>query len=405
VVVKPFSQSFKKFWGSFAGVGRLLFRKQKSYPGLGELLTLLYGAVRTGAAPPMTRQTILNTVAICEQISARLHAAGAEVEAKARETLATANAALAPPDAARGLVFVTGGSGFLGKCTLKSLRDDGWRVRALVRGIPGARSQVPGIEYIQGDLGKGITPQHLEGVTVVAHLAAETAGNQAAHERNTIVATRNLIDTMKAAGVRKLINISSVAVIKPGPSLLREDSPIDRGNLGRGPYTWAKAEAEAAAIERAAAGDIEVRTVRLGPLVDFNEFTPPGRLGREVVRLFVAMGTRGNQLSVCDVRTAADVVRHYANDFDNSPPIVNLLEVPAVTRGALAEKLRAVRPDLKFMFMPFFVLKGLSWFAIGLQKLLKPGRPALDLYSAFKSERYDPTIAEKVIGAARSAKR
>jgi nucleoside-diphosphate-sugar epimerase len=260
---------------------------------------------------------------------------------------------------------------------------------------------VPGIEYVEGDLGRGISPTLLEGVNVVAHLAAETAGNQAAHQRNSIDATRLLIDAMKTAGVRKLINISSSAVLRPGPRVLREDSPIDRGNLARGPYVWAKAEAEAQAIERAAAGDIEVRTIRLGPLVDFEDYTPPGRLGREVVRLFVAMGTRGNALSVCDVRTAASVVRDYSNNFAAAPPMVNLLEVPATTRGALAERLRATRPDLKFFWMPFFVLRGLSWFAIGLQKLLRPKAPALDLYAAFKSERYDPAIAERVIAAAR----
>jgi hypothetical protein len=33
--------------------------------------------------------------------------------------------------------------------------------------------------------------------------------------------------------------------------------------------------------------------------------------------------------------------------------------------------------------------------------VLKPSRPALDLYAAFKSERYDPTIADGVIRAAR----
>ena len=32
--------------------------------------------------------------------------------------------------------------------------------------------------------------------------AAETAGNQQAHERNTVVATRNLLDAMEAAGVQ-----------------------------------------------------------------------------------------------------------------------------------------------------------------------------------------------------------
>jgi predicted dehydrogenase/nucleoside-diphosphate-sugar epimerase len=403
VVVKPFSQSFKKFWGSFAGVWRLLFRRQKSYPGLAELLTLLYGAVRGGATEPMKRESILTTVRLCEQISARLHEAGRQRDVLARAALEAETAQLPAIEPARGTVFVTGGSGFLGRCALREFRSHGWRVRALVRRTPAAVNQVPGIEYVEGDLGKGITADLLRGCDVVAHLAAETAGNQAAHRRNSIDATRNLIDAMKGAGVRKLINISSVAVLKPGPRVLREDSPIDRGNLGRGPYVWAKAEAEANAIERARAGDIDVRTIRLGPLVDFEDYTPPGRLGREVVRLFVAMGTRGSELSVCDVRTASAVIRHYAGDFDATPPVLNLLEVPATTRGALAEKLRATRPDLRFFWMPFFVLKGLSWFAIGLQKLLKPGRPALDLYAAFKAERYDPVVADRMIAAARAS--
>jgi hypothetical protein len=61
----------------------------------------------------------------------------------------------------------------------------------------------------------------------------------------------------------------------------------------------------------------------------------------------------------------------------------------------------ATRPELKFFWMPFFVLKGLSWFAIALQKVLRPKQPALDLYAAFKSERYDPAVAQQVIQSAR----
>jgi nucleoside-diphosphate-sugar epimerase len=210
---------------------------------------------------------------------------------------------------------------------------------------------------------------------------------------------------MQAAGVKRLINISSVAVLKPGPRVLREDSVVDRANLSRGPYVWAKAEAECQALERAAAGNVDVRTIRLGPLVDFSDYTPPGRLGRDVARLFVAMGSRGNPLPVCDVSTAADVIRHYAEDFAAAPPMVNLLEVPATTRGQLADRMRATRPELKFFWMPFFVLKGLALFATLLQKIMKPGKPALDVYAAFSSERYDPAIAQRAIAAARAGKK
>lgn len=402
VVLKPFSQSSQKFWGSVGGLWRMLFRRQKSYPGLGELLGLFYTSVRDRTEAPISRATIMNTVSICERISLELHAAHARDEQRARAQLEQRQLNVPPVDPARGLVLVTGGSGFLGRPVLEELRQQGWAVRALVRRTPSARAQVAGIEYVECDLGRGVAPELLRDVRLVAHLAAETAGNQAAHERNTVVATRNLLDAMQAAGVKRLINISSVAVLKPGPRVLREDSPVDRNNLSRGPYVWAKAEAEAIALERAAQG-IEVRTIRLGPLVDFAEFTPPGRLGRDVARLFVAMGSRSTPLSVCDVHTAATVIRSYAQDFGAAPPMVNLLEVPATTRGDLAKRTRANRPELKFFWMPFWLLKTLSLFATGLQKIMKPGKPALDLYAAFKSERYDPAIAQSVIAAAGKA--
>jgi hypothetical protein len=80
--------------------------------------------------------------------------------------------------------------------------------------------------------------------------------------------------------------------------------------------------------------------------------------------------------------------------------MVNLLEVPPNTRGELAERTRRTRPELKFFWMPFPVLKGLSLFATLLQKLLRPRQAPLDLYAAFKSENYAPDVAQRVIAAA-----
>lgn len=396
VVVKPFSLSLQKFGGSLAGIARLLFRRQRSYPGLGELLTQFYDNVRGERAAPIVPDEILRTVRICEQIANRLRALDEEAEQSALYDIRTRSYNLPPVDPERGVVLVTGGSGFLGTRVLKALRSSRWAVRATVRRIPSARAQIPGVEYVEADLAQALPARLLSGVGIVVHLAAETMGDRTAHERNTVVATRNLLDAMEAAGVLKLVNIGSVAVLRPGQREMNEQSPLDRGNESRGPYVWAKAEAEALASERSSAGRIDVRTIRLGPLVDFESFVPPGRLGREIVRLFVATGSPNNPLAVCDVNTAAAVIRQYARDFDTAPRCLNLIEAPATSRGELVRRLRAVRPDLKVLWLPFPVLKALAVLATGLQKVLRPGQPALDLYAAFKSERYDSTLAAQM---------
>jgi predicted dehydrogenase/nucleoside-diphosphate-sugar epimerase len=400
VVIRPFSWAWQKFWGSAAGLWRLLFRRQKSYPGLGELLGLFYASVRSATPAPISAEAIIDTVRVCEQIARRLSDAEQREEDHAKAQIQIRSLEVPPLDPARGVALVTGGSGFLGRPVLHELRARGWAVRAVVRRVPAARRRVPGVEYIECDLARGVPPAPLEGVTLIAHLAAETAGDRAAHERNTVIATRNLLDAMQEHGIRRLINISSVAVLRPGPAVLREDSPTDRGNLSRGPYVWAKAEAEAVAVEQAVNGSMAVKTIRLGPLVDFADFNPPGRLGRDIGRLFVAMGTPSNPLSVCDVHTAAKVIAHYADQFETAPPVVNLLEVPANTRGELVTRLRATRPELRFIWLPFPVLVVLSKMATWLQAVLHPGKPALDVYAAFKSERYDSTIAQRVIASA-----
>jgi nucleoside-diphosphate-sugar epimerase len=235
------------------------------------------------------------------------------------------------------------------------------------------------------------------------HLAAETAGSLADHERNTVRATRNLLEAMARSGTRRLVNVGSVAVLKPTRfgRRLNEASAVDYGNLRRGPYVWAKAEAERLAQEAASSGQIEVRTVRLGPLVDYDAFTAPGRLGRELARVFVAVGRPSNNLAVCSVGGAAGVIRHYVEAFQSAPPLVNLLETPAPSRGEMIVRLRRARPDLSVMWLPFWILRGLNGAAWGVQKVLRPRSTALDLYAAFSSAKYDDAIAATVMDAGR----
>jgi nucleoside-diphosphate-sugar epimerase len=259
---------------------------------------------------------------------------------------------------------------------------------------------MPGVDYVQADLGGSLPHTLFDRVQTVVHCAAETAGTRQDHERNSVAATRNLFEAARHHGVARFIHISSVAVLKHdlgSTTPLNEAMPVDYGNLQRGPYVWGKAESERLLIEAAPAGLPEVKILRLAPLVDMERFQAPGRLGREIGCQFIAIGSPSDPLSLCDVKVAAHVIGYYVEHFDEAPPLLNLVQPSAPTRGELAAMLKAVRPDLTVRWMPFWVLKPLSRAAVLLQCALLWGKPPLDLYAAFASIRYDTSLAAAVI--------
>lgn len=405
-VFNPFIRARQIAFGTIANVYRMLTRKHKSYAGLAELIEAFHRSVAAGTASPVSPYAIVETVRLCELIGKRLEEAAEVAERIASEQLAQVEAKLPPPDRGRGAVLVTGGTGFLGRILAGELRRRGWPVRVVARRLPSAGARVPGVEYVLGDVSAPLPDAVFAGISVIAHLAAETYGGKEAHERNTVGATRELLEAAARHGINRFLHTSSIAVLKPSRRFggaLREDSPVDTGNLGRGPYVWGKAEAERMVTEFCKTHGIGQRQIRLGPLVDFENFAAPGRLGREVGPLYVAMGTPGNRLSVCDVRTASNVIRHYVEDFDAAPAMLNLVESPQPSRGDLVKRLRAARPDLGIMWLPLSVVWVLSAMLKLVLRVLKPGNKPLDLYSAFVSERYDSTLAAKVIEKAQGS--
>lgn len=403
-VLNPFIRAKQISFGTIANIYRMLTRKHKSYAGLAELIDAFHHSVADGAPSPVSPYAIRETVRLCELIGSKLEVEAERAEREAATRLLEAEAGVVPVDSAKGRVLVTGGTGFLGRVLVQALRSQGWGVRVVARRMPSFSDRIPGVEYVLGDVGEILSDSVFEGVDVIAHLAAETAGGKEAHERNTIGSTRLLLEAAARHGIKKFLHTSSIAVLKPSHEVggpLSENSPVDAGNLARGPYVWGKAEAERMVTEFCAANGIEQRQIRLGPLVDFENFTPPGRLGREVGPLFVAMGLPGNPLSVCDVHTAAQVIRYYLADFEQAPAMLNLVESPQPTRGDLVRRLRAARPELRFMWLPFPIVRAISVTLKLVLKLMKPGSKPLDLYSAFASERYDDSLADKVIRKAR----
>jgi nucleoside-diphosphate-sugar epimerase len=120
-------------------------------------------------------------------------------------------------------------------------------------------------EWVAADLGDGVSTAALTGADVVVHAAAETAGNFAAHQRNTIDATRHLLHAMHEAGVARLVLVSSLSVLRPPRTPWEcqdEHTPRPDDPERFGPYVWGKSRQEEL-VERGGAGArIAVRIIR-----------------------------------------------------------------------------------------------------------------------------------------------
>lgn len=128
-------------------------------------------------------------------------------------------------------LVVTGAGGFLGRAVVAEAKACGHSVRGLTRR--------------EVDLAADDLRSVLAGADCVIHLAAALDGVWAAHERDTLTATRRLITTMQAmAQPPRLVLASSIAVYSADPALqghiITEATPLEPRPETRDSYARAK---------------------------------------------------------------------------------------------------------------------------------------------------------------------
>lgn len=208
------------------------------------------------------------------------------------------------------LVFLTGGTGFVGAHVARALVAAGHRVRALRRRTSRFDALLP-VEWVVGDV---LDPASLDagmvGCEAVIHTAAAISmrGKAAAvaeARQVNVEGTRNVIAAARKAGARRFVFTSSVAAIGKADrdGIADEDQPY---NWAPGaPYREAKRDSEKLAL--AAAGpDFEVVALNpslvLGPDEPGKRFVPFMRAIRfGLGRLSPPGGT-----TIADVRDVAD---------------------------------------------------------------------------------------------------
>ena len=170
-------------------------------------------------------------------------------------------------------VLVTGADGFVGRFVCRRLIDSGYVPCAGLRDLarwPELQSAVPGLHEFRllGDLGANRDLRaEFTNVSAVVHLAARSPGTNEntaeaslEYRRVNVDGTKSVAVAAAAAGVRRLIFVSTVKV--HGESTTGEPFTEDSRSNPLNPYASSKWEAETALRALAAESGLEVVTVR-----------------------------------------------------------------------------------------------------------------------------------------------
>src|SRR5262249_10174771 len=116
--------------------------------------------------------------------------------------------------------FVTGGSGFVGRTLIRVLREKGHQVLALARSDAAVEVvRAAGADPVRGDLGQvEVMREGMAGCQWVIHSAAlaKAWGARRDFIEANVRGTENVLEASLSAGVKRLVHISTEAVLVGG---------------------------------------------------------------------------------------------------------------------------------------------------------------------------------------------
>ena len=146
------------------------------------------------------------------------------------------------------LVLVTGASGFIGKALCEKLKYKNTTIRVMLRNI----ADGPWDEVIVGDVSKQLPEELMIDVDTIFHLAgkahalSETSPDEKEYFQVNTEGTRKLLESSRAAGVRRFIFISSVKAMGEGGERVQDETDECRPMT---PYGKSKLAAERLVLE------------------------------------------------------------------------------------------------------------------------------------------------------------
>lgn len=264
------------------------------------------------------------------------------------------------------MIFVTGGSGYLGRAVVGLLVGRGDRVRCLWRGDPASAPWGAQAEYLRGDVTDSEALRRgVEGADAVIHMAGcvkTWARDRRLFDRVNVEAVDRLIDAAREAGVGRVIYTSSFIALGPTDGRVADETTRHPGDRYRNDYERTKALGLSRARAAAAAGApivILIPGVIYGPgattdgnhvakiVADFLRRRLPGVPGsgtRRWTYAFVDDVARGHLLALDQARTGETYA--LGGEDEDLNGVLALLEelsgVPAPTRHLPLGAVKAV---------------------------------------------------------------
>jgi nucleoside-diphosphate-sugar epimerase len=220
-------------------------------------------------------------------------------------------------------VLVTGANGFIGTRVVSTLLNYGFkRVQCLVRSSRNistlqaalAGSSGADVRVVQGNLlSREDCKAAISGASVVYHLAAGTEKSFPGCFLNSVVTTRNLLDSaIDDQTLKRFVNISSIAVysnkkIRRG-GLLDETCEIETNWVGRNdPYAHGKAKQDEIVIRYGKRMNVPYVIVRPSVVFGPGKAKIPGRVGTDTFGVFLHLGLN-NRIPLTYVDNCAEAI-------------------------------------------------------------------------------------------------
>lgn len=243
-------------------------------------------------------------------------------------------------------ILVTGSSGFLGQYVVTELLRQGHEIIAVGRSLEKLRTLAwgrhPAVKCVELDLlDRYPLIEVLRDMDAVVHLAAAKSGTFDLQYRDTVEATKTLIEAMVSTQVLRLVTVSSFSVFDylhiPEGDLVNEESQLETNPESRDNYAQAKLRQEQLCQNFSQSGG-HVTILRPGVVYGRDHFWT-ARLGVQLRgNVWIGIGTDA-QLPLTYVENCASAIAAALTTQESIGKTINIVDSELLTQNLYIKKL------------------------------------------------------------------